>query len=372
MGPDISKATTRAKLTPRTEPYWKRIAKGCYLGFYRGAKADTWLARFRDLEGKQNRKPLTSATDYDSADKLAREWFAACGRGVVRSGSVEEACRAYVEKIKVEKGEEQARSAEGYLRRRVYGTAFGTINLAELLQHDVETWRNGLLEFEGKAAANRDLKQFKAAMSRAYRAQLVLSDQAWRSVPGFPNADNPRVQFLTVAQRRTLLKAAQAESRALGDFVEAALHTGARPIELIRARMADLDIRHRVLTLEGYKGRNGEVRRRSVPLTPPAVAFFKRIANGKAADAVLLPDDDGRPFHSYDTVFLRARDAAGFGEDVTLYTVRHSVIASWLAKGIDTQTVSKVSGTGIQMLERNYSKFIKHHAAQRLAAVKAF
>jgi integrase len=370
--PDISKATVRAKLPVRLEPYWKRISKGCYLGFYRGKNNDSWHARYRDAQGVQNRRPLAGATDYDSADRQAREWFASCGRGVVRAGTVRQACEVYCAKIKLEKGEAQARSAEGYLRRRVYSHPIADIALDALLAHDVEAWRDGLLEIEGKAAANRDLKQLKAALNRAYKSQLVLSDQAWRSVGGFPSADNARKEFLSVAQRSNLLKCARALSGALGDLVEACLYTAARPIELLRAVVHDVDLAHRVLTLEGYKGRNGEVRRRTIPLTPVAAAFFARIVEGKAADAPLFLDDDGREWNKYDEMIRRARDAAGLPAEVTLYVVRHSVIASWLANGIDAQTVCKVAGTGAAMLERNYGKLIKSHAAERLAAVSTF
>lgn len=372
MHQDISKATVRARLARRTEPYWQRIAKGCYLGFYRGKSGDSWHARYRDQDGKQRHRPLSTATDYDSADKLAREWFSACGRGVVRACTVRQACEAYAAKIKLEKGETQAKSAEGYLRRRVYSHPISGIALDALQAHDVERWRDGLLEIEGKAAANRDLKQFKAALNRAYRSQLVLSDQAWRSVRGFPSADKARTGFLTIAQRRLLLECAQTISKSLGELVEACLHTAARPVELFRTVARDLDVAHRVLILEGYKGRNGEVRRRTVTLTPGALAFFARIAEGKAPDAPLFCDDDGRAWGKYDAMIRQARDAAALGADVTLYTVRHSVIASWLANGIDTQTVSKISGTGIGMIERNYGKLIKSHAADRLAAVPTF
>lgn len=370
--PDISKASVRAKLTPRTDPYWKRIAKGCYLGFYRGKNGGTWHARFRDHEGKQHHRPLTSASDYDIADKQAREWFAACGRGMVLPGTVQEACAPYVERIKSEKGEEQARRAEGYLRRRVYGTPFAQIKLDELRTHHVQTWRDGLLAVETKSAANRDLKQLKAALNHAFGAELVASDQAWRKVKGFPGAGTARAQYLTIPQRRKLLKFAKATSPALGLLVEAALHTAARPIELQRAHVSDLDVVHGTLTLQGYKGKDGSSRRRSVPLTPVALAFFKRVAGGRPSDAPLLTSDAGGRWWKHDELFRAARDAAGLGEDVTLYVVRHSVIASWLADGIDTQTVSKIAGTGIAMLESHYSKFIRHHAADRLAAVKVF
>jgi len=124
--------------------------------------------------------------------------------------------------------------------------------------------------------------------------------------------------------------------------------------------------------LVGYKGKHGEIRRRAVPLTPAAAAFFARVAKGKAPADALLTDSDGRPWRKYDEAFRQARDAAGLPEAVSMYVIRHSVVASWLAEGIDSQTVAKIAGTGLAMLEKSYSKYIKSHAADRLAAVKVF
>jgi integrase len=291
---------------------------------------------------------------------------------MVRPGTVHEACLAYLERVKTRKGEAQARSAEGYLRRRVFSHPIAKIKLDQLLMHDVQQWLDGLLAFESRSAANRDAKAFFAALGNAFRAGLVASDQPWRAVKLFPGAATARAEFLTVVERRRLLKCARAISPALGNLVEAALHTAARPIELARARVSDLDVQHSTLMLLGYKGKDGKPRPRAVPLTPSARAFFERIGKGKLPNDPLLVDDNGRAWRKHDVLFRAARDAAGFGEQVTLYTIRHSVVASWLADGIDTQTVSKVSGTGIAMLEAHHSKFIKHHAADRLAAVKVF
>ena len=43
--------SARAKLAARREPYWTVLSAGCALGYRRGAKGGTWIAKFRDREG---------------------------------------------------------------------------------------------------------------------------------------------------------------------------------------------------------------------------------------------------------------------------------------------------------------------------------
>lgn len=52
--PKIDTRSARAKLPLRAEPYWTVISEGCALGYRRGAKGGTWVARFRGETGKQH------------------------------------------------------------------------------------------------------------------------------------------------------------------------------------------------------------------------------------------------------------------------------------------------------------------------------
>jgi hypothetical protein len=49
---DLSRKRVRDHLAPRREPYWQRLAVGAYPGLRR--RPDTWLARFRGKDRKQN------------------------------------------------------------------------------------------------------------------------------------------------------------------------------------------------------------------------------------------------------------------------------------------------------------------------------
>lgn len=83
-------------------------------------------------------------------------------------------------------------------------------------------------------------------------------------------------------------------------------------------------------------------------------------------------DDDKRWQHSdHAELFRAARDAAGLPPTVTLYSLRHSIIAEWLTAGLDVPTVSKIAGTGLAMIERHHAKFIEARAIDKLAQVAA-
>ncbi|TLZ46125.1 MAG: hypothetical protein E6K32_02010 [Gammaproteobacteria bacterium] len=93
---DLSRKRDRERLKVRHDPYWQRLGKGAALGFRRGA--DTWLARFRGRDGRQQFQALGEALEYDEAKRRAEEWMGQLGRTAVRSvkrATVREALEAY-------------------------------------------------------------------------------------------------------------------------------------------------------------------------------------------------------------------------------------------------------------------------------------
>jgi hypothetical protein len=84
--PKIDTRSARAKLPERREPYWTVISAGNALGYRRGAKGGTWIAKFRNVDGKRHLEALGAADDARDADGLsvfsfaqaqerARSWF---------------------------------------------------------------------------------------------------------------------------------------------------------------------------------------------------------------------------------------------------------------------------------------------------------
>src|SRR5690606_8886437 len=157
-----------------------------------------WVARWQSTElqsGKGARRRTYKKTvgleqqmTFEQAEQAARDWFAQCTGGVVHAGTVEEACRAYVENLRIEKGESAARFAELRFTALVYGKPIGHMKLDALRDLDVTNWRNALLDGRKKNSANRDLRGFKAALNFALRRKLVATDSAWRHVKPFKGA----------------------------------------------------------------------------------------------------------------------------------------------------------------------------------------
>jgi hypothetical protein len=69
--PKIDTRSARARLPERREPYWTVISAGNALGYRRGAKGGTWIAKFRDEEGKRQLEALGAADDARDADGLS-------------------------------------------------------------------------------------------------------------------------------------------------------------------------------------------------------------------------------------------------------------------------------------------------------------
>src|SRR5580704_8732314 len=82
----IDTRSARVKIAERREPYWTVLSTGCALGYRKGAKGGTWIARFRGEDGRQHYGPLGAADDardpdglsvfsFAQAQREARVWF---------------------------------------------------------------------------------------------------------------------------------------------------------------------------------------------------------------------------------------------------------------------------------------------------------
>ena len=369
MAHEIHKARVRAALKPRREPYWGALlAQGRYLGFRKiDEQRGSWVARLRDDAGIQHYKALGALSPtlgYDEAKAAALAVFTAHDAGVKASvrATVEDACKAYVEDRRREKGDATARDAEARFERTVYETEFGRMALDKLRTPHIRRWRDGLAL--GKASANRTLTALKAALNLAVSNRLVPAARAieWADVKPHKNATQRRTLYLDLGQRRALIAACDG---ALRDLIEAHALTGARPGELVSARRRQFDARTGSLTLSGKTGT------RTVPLSAPAVALFTRLAKGKLPSARLLVHDDGKPWaHSdWDELVKAAAAKAKLPSGTVLYTLRHSFITQAITDGMTTLDVARLVGTSVTMIEKHYGHLVASAARERLDKV---
>lgn len=365
----IDRAGTRAKLEPRREPYWGApIERGLFIGFRKLDAGGTWIARWRDEDGRQRYQSLGHAdvVSYEDARTKARAWRKSLAAGVEATGTetVEDACRAYVADLRVEKREDAAADAEGRFNRTVYGTPFGKLKLATLRTAKIKDWRAHL--DMSAASKNRTLNALKAALNKAVADRLVEAGKAieWQQVKPL-EAKNRREVYLDATQRRSLIEHLPAE---LQSFMGALYLTALRPGAMAEAKVEDFDARSGALYIRAHDKGHGK---RTIALSAEATALMRTQAKGKLPLAPLFAQPNGDHWRK-DLWAAPIRDAilpAKLPPGTVAYSLRHSAITDLLTAGADPLTVCKQAGTSMVMLEKHYAHLLHKHATSAMAAL---
>lgn len=375
MANAIDSKTKRDKLTPRREPYWSPLQKGAAVGFRKLETGDgTWIARWRDDEGKQKYRALGNIKEFDDAAKAARAWVDSCEQGA-KTGvtTVKEVCEDYVKSLKAEGRASTAKDAEGRFTRLVYEEPIAKLPIDKLRATNVSKWLNDQIEDDedaddedvrkSKDSANRNLATLKAALNRALQHRLVATDSGWATVQKFPKVGARRKDaFLGMDQRKALLAACPDD---LALFVKAALLTGARPGELATLNAGDLDKHLGALTLTGKTGR------RTVAISTAAVSFFMEASRNKLPAAPMLATSFGQRWNkdSWKKIFKDAVEASKLPDAVVMYSLRHTAISEMILAGMDSFIVAKLAGTSVAMIEANYGHLRHDVVAAKLDRV---
>ena len=366
MSNAIDSKTKRDRLAPRREPYWEPLKKGAAVGYRRldGDGDGTWIARWRDDEGKQKYRALGNFKEFDDAAKAARAWVMACEQGASpKVTTVKEVCEAYVDALKAEGRTSTADDARGRFSRLIYDETIGKLAIDKLKTSNIQKWMNDQIDDDDEAddedirrskdTANRNLATFKAALNFALNSRLVATDAGWKTVKAFSKVGARRKDaFLGMEQRTALLKACPDD---LATLVKAMLLTGARPGELATLNASDFDKRLGCLTLRGKTGA------RTVAISTAAAAFFAEVGKDKIAAAPMLVNSFGQRWNkdSWKKVFKDAATAAQLPEAVVMYSLRHTAISEMILAGMDSFIVAKLAGTSVAMVEANYGH-LKH------------
>jgi len=368
MSFNIHLVSVRRALKIRREPYWSTpMARGKAIGFRKiSAENGAWIARMRDDSGQKKYKSLgfvSADFDFDKAAEAARLWFKASELGITNDViTVADACRAYVEDRRREKGEATAHDAEMRFIRTIYNNSIGERRLEKVRTAHLKAWRQDLNL--SPSSSNRNLAVLKAALNLAVRNRQVSFDAVleWRCVPPFKVTNNRRQLYLDREQRRALLAECSGAAR---DFFEAVALTGARAGEITSATRGQFDARTATMTFIGKTGS------RTVPISAPAAALFKRLAQSKLPAALLFTRDDGKPWaHSdWDKILREAANRAGLPAGTCLYTLRHSFITAAITEGMATLDVARLVGTSITMIDKHYGHLVHSAARERLARV---
>lgn len=376
---DLSRKRVRSQLAERREPYWQRLAEGAYLGFRRGP--DTWLARFRGRDGKQQFKPLGEGLEFDEAKSRADEWLAQFSGSPVRTAkrdTLRAALDSYLADLRRHGRQDAAKEAEGRFKLVVYGDAIAEISLESATRDDFEEWRDRFTEGRQPRSLNRHVRAVIAGLNRAHQLGHVGNPAAWKLTPLSDDVDDEgdTAVFLTAEQRKATIAAA---SQPMAEFLRGLESTGARPKELAATIAGDFD--GQALRLAHRKGRPPKLRVRHVVLGSDGVEFFKNQARRKLPAALMFTEDGETQWrrHVWAREFRAAAEKANLElrgleripVEASAYSFRHARISELLQiHEIDPLTVASQTGTSLAMIEKTYFKFIPSAMRAKLAQVR--
>jgi integrase len=372
----LENRTNRLKLAPRKKPYaFTVISPGVGIAYRRCKGAGRWIVRCADGRGSNWQKVFALADDFEEADGghvltfwQAQDKARALARGSVDTGrpvTVAEALDAYAADLKARDGD------LGNVARVTHHLppALAAKPVALLTSKELQHWRDQLALRVTAATVNRTIRMLKAALNLAAKHDSrIVNTNAWKvGLAGLRDAYVARNTILTDEEVRALIDAAYADDSAFGLYVEVAATTGARPSQLAKLEVGDVQADRddpRLMMPGSRKGHAGkQIVRRPVPI--PASLAAKLRCNRDASEPLLLRGD-GKAWSgthaNYSVPFARARACVGLKPTVTLYSLRHSSIARALMAGVPTRLVAVGHDTSTLMIERSYSRFISDHA----------
>lgn len=398
----------RLRLPPRREPYFRNIQEGRAIGYRRiaGGKAGTWIARFYDPAGERVRKyhSIGTADDmldadgittltFNEAQEAARGWF----RELTRAGgrvadpvTVKQAMAAYVVDY-TSRGGKDLNGLEITINAHIL-PKLGDRRLADLTPGIIRTWHRGLAtapprvrtsaklgakkatpkpvaadDTEGQRArrssANRIFTVLKAALNLAYNEGTVQSDEAWRRIPPFKNAEAARIRFLTDAEAVRLVNAADPRFRPM---VQAALLTGARYGELARFRVADFN--PQAGTLHVRVSKTGKSRQ--IMLIDEGRQLFTTQCAGKTGRDLILPRPDGDAWGKSDQIrpMKIACTTAKITPAIGFHILRHTHASRLTMKGAALGVVASQLGNSEAICAKHYAHLSPGFVADSIRA----
>ena len=215
-----------------------------------------------------------------------------------------------------------------------------------------------------RSSANRILTVLRAALNHAFHDGKAASDVAWRKVKPFKGVDAARIRYLTIAEAKRLIHAADPEFRSL---VQAALQTGCRYGELTRLEVSDFNADSGTLAVRQSK--SGKPRH--VVLTDEGVGFFTQLAAGRSGGELLLRRSNGEAWKAshQGRPMADACERAKIKPRISFHGLRHTWASLAVMNGTPLLVVAKNLGhSDTRMVEKHYGHLAPSFVADAIRA----
>jgi integrase len=209
-----------------------------------------------------------------------------------------------------------------------------------------------------KVSANRILGLLKAALNHAFTEGKVASNVEWRKVKPFPKVNRSRAAYLSIAQCKRLINAADPDFRPL---VRAALETGARYGELSRVKVDDFNPDSGTVHISLSKSGDS----RHVILTEDGQDFFQQLAAGRVGSELLLgrawkASEQSRPMRA---ACVRAK----IDPPVGFHQLRHTWASHAVMEGMPLPVIAKNLGhADTRMVEKHYGHLAPSYVVEQV------
>lgn len=236
--------------------------------------------------------------------------------------------------------------------RRHLTPRWGKLRLDEIKTQDISKW---LGEKIAGGMAPATAERIRATFNRSFELGNKF-DVAGTEVNPVKNVtrrkfNNARDRFLSPQEAARLHKAAaESENVQLAPFVALALLSGARKMEILKAKWADVDLERRLWLIPETK--NGTPR--YVPLSQQAVEVIEKLPRWDKCEWLIPNPTTRQPFNTIKRAWETARVAAGM-PDLRIHDLRHSFCSSAVAAGVDLYTVGKIVGHKDYKSSQRYS-----------------
>lgn len=402
----LDSRSARTKLPERREPYWTVISSGCALGYRRGAKGGTWIARMRADDGKQHHDSLGAADDARDPDGLtvfsfaqaqehARDFFSKKGREFAGHDVQHQGPYTVGDALEDYFAERERRGSKGVRADRYAADArilpaLRDVEVAKLTTRRVRDWlysverapkllrtrkgteqnsvaidtTDGNAVRSRKATANRLLTILKAALNHAFGEGKVAADEPWRKVKPYRGVDAPVIRFLSGAECVRLVNGCEGGFR---DLVRGALVTGCRYGELARMAVGDFHADAGFITIRLSKA--GKPRR--VALPDEGRRLFAGLATGRKARDLIFQRDDDKAWGAahQQRPIVEASRRAGIDPPATFHVLRHTYASSLAMRGVSMRVIADQLGhADTRMTERHYAHVAPSYVAEVVRA----
>jgi integrase len=394
----------RLRLKKRREPHWRSISEGLAVGYRKGVKGGTWIARHYSVQRGRRYRSIGTADDVADADgahvfsfaqaqEVARKWFADLARhdrGEVRSGpyTISDCLDEYLTWLQ---GHRKTGHDARYRINTLIVPKLGQIECDRLATAEIQIWLRDLAASPARlrakknakkpnfrelkkgdadairrrrASANRTLTVLKAALNRAWREGKIPFDQAWRRVEPFEEADAARVRYLTVSEAKRFLNACDPDFRRLA---QAALVTGARYGELAALLVSDFSSDSGTIHVRASKSGKG----RHIVLNDEGASLFKAFAAGKPGDALMIAKANGSAWSKSHQArpMAEACERAKIKPSVSFHILRHTWASLAIMAGAPLMVVARNLGhADTRMVERHYGHLAPSYVADAIRA----